>query len=340
MTGSGRIWRSFRARGWGVVALSAVLLFASIGVLAPVLAGGQPIVCRHEGRLYAPAVADVLNRVPLVGGLVTKPRPFSLPSFEARKMLDPAAFAVWPPIPYAPEETSGDILQPPTRQHWLGTDHLGRDSASRLVHGAASALYIAVISMGLAAAVGVSLGGIAGYYGGWRDAVISRLIETVMSFPVFFLILSLMVWCDPHPTTVAAVIAATRWTSIARYTRAEFLRLKTLDFVAAAHAAGAGPHRIIRRHLLPHALAPILVSVTFGMAQAILIEAGLSWLGFGIQEPQASWGNILRKAFDHLRDAPHLVYPPCVAIFLTVLVYNLLGEALRDALDPTTPSVA
>jgi peptide/nickel transport system permease protein len=174
----------------------------------------------------------------------------------------------------------------------------------------------------------------AGYWGGWVDMVISRIFEVVICFPVFFLILSIMVWLEPSITNVMIVIGLTRWTSIARYTRGEFIRIKGLDYATAARALGAGNIRIMFRHILPNSLAPVLVTITFGIASAILVEAGLSWLGFGVQPPAPSWGNILRTAYDSLRIAPHLVFPPCVAIFLAVLAYNLVGDALRDAIDP------
>jgi peptide/nickel transport system permease protein len=193
---------------------------------------------------------------------------------------------------------------------------------------------VGFVSMGIAAVIGIFIGGLAGYAGGWLDIVISRIIEIVICFPVFFLILAIMVWLEPNITNVMIVIGLTRWTSIARYARGEFIRIKGLDYVTAAQALGIRRGRIMFRHILPNALAPVLVSVTFGIASAILVEAGLSWLGFGVQAPNPSWGNMLRSAYDALRIAPYLVFPPCVAIFLAVLAYNLVGDALRDAIDP------
>jgi peptide/nickel transport system permease protein len=228
----------------------------------------------------------------------------------------------------------GDSFEPPSAAHWLGTDELGRDIAARMIHGTSVSVKVGFISMGIAAFVGIIIGGIAGYFGGWVDAVISRVIEVVICFPVFFLILAIMVWLDPSITNVMIVIGLTRWTSIARYTRAEFMRIKGQDYVTAALAQGVGHIRIMFRHILPNSLAPVLVSITFGIAAAVLVEAGLSWLGFGVQAPAPSWGNILRTAYDSLRVAPYMVYPPCIAIFLAVLSYNLVGDALRDAIDP------
>jgi peptide/nickel transport system permease protein len=195
-------------------------------------------------------------------------------------------------------------------------------------------MMVGFVSVGIATLIGLFVGALAGYFGGWVDIVISRIIEVVICFPIFFLILSIMVWLPPSIWNVMIVIGLTRWTSIARYVRGEFIRLREIDFSVAASALGASHGRIIFRHIMPNALAPVFVTVTFGIASAILIEAGLSWLGFGVMPPDPSWGNILRAAFDNIFTSPHMVFPPCVAIFLAVLSYNLVGDALRDAIDP------
>ena len=193
---------------------------------------------------------------------------------------------------------------------------------------------VGFISMGLAARIGAFVGELAGYFGRWTDIVISRFIEIMMCFPTFFLILAILAWFPPRIENVMIVIGLTAWTGIARYARGEIIRLRGVDYVSAARAIGAGPGRIIFRHLLPNSLAPVLVSVTFGIASAILVEAGLSWLGFGVQPPNPSWGNILRAGYDNLLTAPHMIMPPCAAIFLAVLAFNLVGDALRDTIDP------
>ena len=257
-----------------------------------------------------------------------------MPQFDAKEELDPEEFAIWPLIPYHEYEQTLDFFAPPSVEHWLGTDELGRDVTARMIHGTSVSIKVGFISMGIAAVIGIIVGGLAGYWGGWVDMVISRIIEIVICFPVFFLILAIMVWLEPNITNVMIVIGLTRWTGIARYARGEFIRIKGQDYVIAARALGIGHLRIMFRHILPNSLAPVLVSITFGIASAILVESGLSWLGFGVQAPDPSWGNILRTAYDSLRVAPHLVYPPCIAIFLAVLAYNLVGDALRDAIDP------
>lgn len=334
-----RVWRRFRARRRGMFGLTVVVLLLLVAFFAPLIASRQPIVCRYDGKTFFPAVVDVIRQVPFMGRLLRQSPPFSHAGFDAKTALGPDAFAVWPPIPFGPLEITPDALQSPSRMHWLGTDEIGRDIAARMVHGTVVSVQVGIVSMAIATLIGLIVGAVAGYFGGWIDAVLSRAIEIVICFPDFFLILSVMVWLEPSITNVMIVLGLTRWTSIARYTRGEFMRLKQWDFVAAARAVGAGHARIMVRHLLPNALAPVLVVVTFGVAQAVLIEAGLSWLGFGVQPPDPSWGNLLRSAFTHLRSAPYMVYPPCAAIFLAVWVYNLVGDALRDAVDPRSHGV-
>lgn len=319
-------------KGWA--GLGCVVLLSLAALLGPLVANDEPIVCRHDGALHFPALVEVVHVLPAGRRLAAKSDPFRLPTFNAKRDLDPRAFAVWPPIRFGPEEVSADVLQGPSRRHWLGTDDVGRSVSARLLHGAAASMQVGLASMFIAGLIGVMVGGTAGYFGSWADAVLSRLIEVVICFPVFFLVLGLMVWLEPGVGNVLLVIGLTRWTSIARYTRGEFIRLKSQDFVTAARAVGAGPVRIMARHLLPNALAPILVSLSFGVAGAILIESALSWLGFGVQPPQASWGNMLRVAWEHLETAPHLLWPPCLAIFLAVLGFNLLGDAIRESCGP------
>ncbi len=328
------VWRRMRRNRRGMLGLIFVAIMMAVAFLSPLLASNQPIVCRYQGRLYFPAVVELFQSRTPGDHWIEKSPPFNLPQFDAKRKLDPNEFAIWPMIPYAEFEQTPNFYSPPSAEHRLGTDDLGRDVAARMIHGATVSVKVGFISMGIASLIGIVVGSMAGYWGGWIDMIISRIIEVVICFPVFFLILSIMVWLQPNITNVMIVIGLTRWTSIARYTRGEFIRIKGLDYATAARALGAGNLRIMFRHILPNSLAPVLVTITFGIASAILVEAGLSWLGFGVQPPAPSWGNILRTAYDSLRIAPHLVFPPCVAIFLAVLAYNLVGDALRDAIDP------
>jgi len=312
--------------------LSIVGAMCLIAALSPLLATNQPIVCKYEGKWYFPAIVELLQTRGTGPHWIEKSQPFNRPQFDAKSAE--YEFEIWPLIPYHEYESTPEFHAPPSAEHWLGTDEIGRDIAARAIHGTAIALKVGFVAMGIATVIGLLVGSIAGYFGRKIDLVISRIIEIVQCFPTFFLILAIIAWLEPNIMNVMIVIGLTRWTGIARYTRGEFMRLKESDFVMAARAIGASPARIMFRQVLPNSLAPVMVSVTFGIAGAIMIEAGLSWLGFGVQAPTPSWGSMLRGAYESLRIAPHMVLPPCVAIFLAVLAYNLIGDAFRDAIDP------
>ena len=328
------IWHRAVRSGRGRAGLACVGSLVLLALLGPLIANNEPIICRHEGAWHAPALVEVVHVLPWGTRLVQKSTPFRLPGFDAKRGLAPEAFALWPPVRFGPEEVSAEVLEGSSGRHWLGTDDVGRAVVARLVHGAAASLKVGLASMLLAGVIGVVVGGVAGYCGSWVDILLSRVIEVVVCFPVFFLALALIMWLEPGIGNVVLVIGLTGWTSIARYTRAEFIRLETGDFVTAARASGAGAVRIMGKHLLPNALSPILVSLSFGVAGAILIETALSWLGLGVQPPTPSWGNMLRVAWEHLDTSPHLLYPPCIAIFVAVLGFNLLGDAIRQAANP------
>ncbi len=331
-------WRRFLARKRGLAGSIILTILIGIAIFAPVIASDQPIVCRHKGTLHFPALVDVLHRLPFASSVIEKSPPFNRADYDPKSNAEQYEFVVWPLIAISPTEITRDALQPPSSQHWLGTDGSGRDIASRMVHGAAVSVQVGIVSMSIAALIGIVVGAVAGYSGGWLDAILSRFIEIVICFPEFFLILCMMVWVQPSIVNVMIIVGLTRWTTIARFTRGEFIKLRSREFVTAAHAIGAGSTRVMFRHLLPNALAPVLVTIVFGVANAILIEAGLSWLGFGVQPPNPSWGGLLRDAYTNIRVAPHMVYPPCVAIFVTVLACNLAGDALREALDARDPT--
>jgi peptide/nickel transport system permease protein len=333
------VWRRYRRSRTGLAGLALVLLLVLVGFLAPVLANEaeHPLICRYDGAIHAPAVKELAWAIPGGKALLPKSHPFNQVTFNFKRSLRPERgdWAVMTPVPFGPNKTSGRVLEPPSREHWLGTDDVGRDVLARMIHGARVSMLVGFVSTGVALLIGLVMGTSAGFFGGRVDTGISRIIEIVISFPSFFLILGL-VSIMPRPTIWAtmAVIGLTGWTGIARYVRGEFLRLKAMDFVSAATALGARPARLMFRHLLPNALAPIFVPVTFGIAGAILTEAALSYLGFGVRPPAPSWGNILRAGFDNIFTTAHLIFPPCVAIFVAVLAYNLVGDRLRDVVDP------
>lgn len=226
------------------------------------------------------------------------------------------------------------ILEPPSTAHLFGTDPLGRDVFSRVLYGAQISLKVGFVAVGLATLIGLLVGAVAGYYGGWVDSVLMRFVDLMLCFPTFFLILAVIAILEPSIWNIMVIIGLTSWMGVSRLVRAEFLSLKEREFVQAARALGAGDGRIIFRHLLPNALAPVMVSATLGVAGAILTETALSFLGLGVQPPTPSWGNILTAGKDNIEIAWWLSLFPGLAILITVMGYNLLGEGIREAIDP------
>ncbi len=304
---------------WGGILILAMLLLT--GAFAPVVATSQPWIAREHGRLVAPAF-----RV-LFGGPATH-------APESRALLGA-------PVAHDPNQIDlGAILEPPSRRHWMGTDALGRDVLSRLVHGARVSLSVGFLAAALALLVGVPLGAIAGFRGGWIDAALSRAVEAMLAVPALLLALTVLSstagrfssWSDA--TRVATVIGLTGWMPVSRYVRAEFLKLRRSDLVSAARALGATDLRIMSRYVLPSALAPVLVTAAFTIGGAIVVEAGLSFLGLGVHPPTATWGLLLADAREQIRSAWWPALFPAVALFLATVGCNLVAEGIRDCLDP------
>lgn len=245
--------------------------------------------------------------------------------------------AVLAPIisPHNPVEPDlKSILSGPSLSHPFGTDTLGRDVFARVVYGSRISLLVGFVSVGLAVIIGIIIGSLSGYYGGVVDEIIMRFVDLMMCFPTFFLILAVIALLEPSIWNIMIVIGLTNWMGIARLIRAEILSIKNKEFVLAAKAQGFTELRIIFRHVLPNALTPVYVVATLGIGGAILTESALSFLGIGVQPPTPSWGNILTQAKDNIEVAWWLSLYPGLAIFLTVMGYNLLGEGLRDIFDP------
>jgi len=239
------------------------------------------------------------------------------------------------PIPFGPNDADlARRLEEPSALHRFGTDDIGRDVLARMIHGARISLMVGFTATAISLIVGSVLGALAGYYGGAADWIVSRVIEIVLCFPFLFLVLGIVALFKPSLYTIMIALGLTSWTTEARFVRGEFLRIRDLDFAQAARASGARDARIIFRHLLPNALAPVLVSASFGVASAILIESALSFLGLGVPIPTASWGGILSVAEEHIQYAWWLALFPGVAIFLTVASFNIIGDRFRDAIDP------
>lgn len=244
-----------------------------------------------------------------------------------------AIIAILAPVisPYDPSAIDQDnLLMPPSRQHLLGTDSLGRDILSRIIYGARISLSIGLIAVGIATTLGLLLGATAGFYGGFTDTLIMRFLDIMLCFPSFFLILAVVAVMEPSIFNIMAVIGFTSWMGPARLIRSEILSLKEREFILAEIALGASNFRIITKHLIPNAMGPVLVNATLGVAGAILLESGLSFLGLGVQPPTPSWGNILIEAKSTLGVAWWITIFPGVFILVTILGFNLIAEGLKQ----------
>lgn len=295
---------------------------------------GVPLLC---GGIWWLTVPQRVDRTRYKSEITSERRNDASPDAAANERLADVKYekAVWPLIPYAlDEENLNEQKLKPSLAHWMGTDDIGRDVMSRMVWGGRVSLAVGVVSVSIYVTIGVIVGAIAGYFRGWCDLIISRIIEIVICFPSFFLILTIVAFFGQSIFNIMLVIGLIGWTGVAQLVRGEFLRLGEQEFILAGRALGFSPLRIIFRHVLPNALAPVLVSATFGIAGAILTESALSFLGFGITVPRPSWGGLLSKGRDFNMEAPWMIFFPGFAIFLTITAYNLVGEALRDAADP------
>lgn len=300
-------WRQFSKNRMAVLGLIIFIAFFLVALLGVVLTSGStptldPSVIRLQEKLRPP---------------------LSLPNLQSLR----------------PHEV------PPLGRYLFGTDDLGRDVFARMLQGAWVSLTVGFVAVGISVFIGILLGGISGYFGRQPvfsrllpaltvDALIMRLVDIMLCFPSFFLILTVVAILPPSIYNIMIVIGLTSWMGTTRFVRAEFLSLREQDFVSAARALGLGNLRIIFRHIMPNALAPVLVSATLGIAGAMLTEAGLSFLGFGVPPPHATWGNILSDGKRFIFDAPWLTFIPGIAILIVVLAFNLFGEGLRDVLNP------
>jgi peptide/nickel transport system permease protein len=243
--------------------------------------------------------------------------------------------AIFAPVvaKYSPDEIVESQTLSPSFNHPFGTDDLGRDIFSRAVYGARISLTVGLVAVIIAVLIGTIMGALSGYFGGWVDTLIMRLVDVMLAFPSIFLILAIQAMLKPNIYNVMVVIGLTSWMGVSRLVRGEYLRIRELSYVEAARAIGCSPWRIIFRHILPNAQAPIIVAATLGMAGAILTESALSFLGMGVQPPTPSWGNMLMDSQAYLRDAPWMAVIPGLLILITVLSLYFVGEGLREKLD-------
>jgi peptide/nickel transport system permease protein len=264
------------------------------------------------------------------------PRRLDATDYKAMIASGKATDAIFPPVPYGYGRTDIKLYQqPPNREHWLGTDDVGSDVLCRLIHGTRISLSVGFVAVGISSIIGIIFGAIMGYFGGKIDFLGMRLLEIMMSVPTFFLIITIVAFFPRSLLNIMIIIGITSWTEDARFIRAEFFKLRNQDFVQAAISLGLPLRSILFRHMLPNGIAPVLVSITFGIAGAIFIESALSFLGFGVAPPTPSWGQMLSAGVSTTGQFLWwLTLFPGLAIFFTVTAYNLLGEGLRDAIDP------
>lgn len=322
--------RQFRKNSFGMVSVWIVGIVAVIAIFADLLANDKPVVCSLRGKVYFPVVREM----GVTFGIAQWGAEFATADWKALNY----DWAVYPLVPYAPSSTDKQLVtlkeRAPSGSHWLGTDDIGRDVLSGLIHGSRYALSIGFVAMSIALTIGIILGAIAGFFGGLTDLLISRLIEVVITFPRFFLIITIVALVEEGTLwLIMGLIGLTGWTSIARFMRGEVLRVRNLDYVSAATALGYSTTRIIFRHVMPNAIAPVLIYAAFGIVSAILFESALSFLGFGVPPTVVTWGSVLHKARASTYSWWLAVFPGLM-IFVTVSAFNLIGDALRDATDP------
>ncbi len=324
------VLRRFKQSTFGVISVWLVIALVAVALLADVLANDKPILCSRGSGVYSPVLKEYLVHVGVSSWTAEE-------ATADWKTLD-YQWAIFPPVPYSPGTTDKNLIalrdRAPTSKHILGTDDIGRDVLAGLIHGSRYALSIGVIAMSIALAIGIILGTLAGYFGGGVDILISRIIEIVITIPRLFLILTISAMVEQSSIwLIMLLIGFTGWTAIARFMRGEVLRVRNLDFVSAATALGYSTRRIMFRHVLPNAIAPVLVYAAFGIVSAILLESALSFLGFGVPPTVVTWGSVLNKARASTYSWWLAVFPGLI-IFITVVAFNFIGDALRDATDP------
>jgi peptide/nickel transport system permease protein len=320
------VWRRFKRNPFALTGFYVVCVFVFIALFADFIANDKPYYTEYRGKSYFPIFRNYLVEMKLGRW------PAELLNVEFKK-LD-GAKSIFPPIPYRPSNINLlEPLEPPSERHWFGTDKLGRDVMAGMIHGSRISLSIGFVAVGIAVTIGVVLGAIAGYFGSWTDLVISRFFEVMLSIPTFFLLITIAALLPPSIFLTMLIIGVTSWVGIARFTRNEFLRIRNLDYVTSAIALGVSDRQVMFKHILPNALAPVIVSVVLGIAGAILVESSLSFLGIGVPAQLVTWGSILHEA-SSTTFAWWLAVFPGFAIFITVLAYYFVGEGLREVLDP------
>lgn len=320
------VWKRFKHNSIALAGFYVVCLLVVMALFGDFIASDKPYYLEYKGKSYFPILRSYLV------GTKLGQWPAELLNADFKKLE--GAKGIYPPIPYRPSTINLlEPLEPPSAKHLFGTDKLGRDVAAGMIHGSRISLSIGFVAVGIAALIGIILGAIAGYFGSWIDLTISRFFEMMLSIPTFFLLITIAALLPPSIFLTMTIIGATSWVGMARFTRNEFLRIRNLDYVTAAVALGVSDRNVMFKHILPNALAPVIVSVVFGIGGAILVESSLSFLGIGVPAELVTWGSILQEG-STTTFAWWLAVFPGFAIFITVLAYYLVGEGLREVLDP------
>ncbi len=320
----------FRKNKLAMISLYIVLFLVFLALTADFLASSKPLYAVYKGETYFPVIKDYLNTL---GISKWDPEMINVnwKDLDDQKKLESV---VWTPVPYGSREIDlKNSLSSPEGDHYLGTDGIGRDLLAGLIHGSRVSLSVGFIAAGIALLIGILLGSMAGFYGGKVDLVIMRFVEIMMTLPTFFLIITIVAIYGSSIWYIMAAIGFTSWTGDAKLIRGEVLKVRNMEYITAANSIGLPNKQIILRHVIPNAIAPVLVSGAFAIAGAILTEAALSFLGFGVSSSTVTWGSLLNEARG-ASNAWWLAIFPGLMIFIAVVTYNLIGEGLRDALDP------
>jgi peptide/nickel transport system permease protein len=314
------------------ISISIIGFFVFISVFASFLSSPYPLIVFNNNS------AEQIPTSPFFAAYGTKAKN-QLDKINFRELSKKGQIAaMFTLVAYSPyEQNLDEILFAPSLGrfgHYMGTDDVGRDIASRMIHGARNSMLVGLIAVALSLVIGLIVGSIAGFYGGWVDLLVSRFIEIMITFPRLILIMAVLAMTRPSLFNIMIVLGLTQWTGVARILRAEFLKRKNFEYVLAAKAMGAGDFRQIFSHILPNSLSPIIVITTFDVADVVLVESTLSFLGIGIQPPEASWGQVLNISQSYMDFAWWLIFFPGIFIFMVVVAYNLLGDYLRKYLNP------
>lgn len=321
-------WRRFKRRKASIAASIILLVSFLLTFLAPMIANSKPIVISYKGETYFPVFKDY------------HPKEFGITDsfvMNYRKIRKDADFSVWPIIEWDPFESNEDVYEypaPPSTKNWFGTDDRGRDVLTRLLYGYKYSIAYAILTWLVSTAFGVVIGGLMGYFGGRVDFFGQRFVEIFQTIPVMLLLLTLISMLKPSLTLLIVISSIFGWMGVSYYARGEFLRNRKLEFVEAARGMGASTSRIIFKHILPNSLGPIITFAPFTIAGGITGLAGLDYLGFGLEVPTPSWGELLAQAHKNFTIAWWLAVFPSAALFSSLFLFVLVGEGVRDALDP------